>query len=76
MHDASFKINFGNEAVSIPFAAVTKFEKATKKDIKILVCLCALGRLATDVETAVIVSSFGHNHFECILDGDGVEHCV
>ena len=33
MPDASFKINFGNEAVSIPFAAVTKFEKATKKDM-------------------------------------------
>ncbi len=52
MSDASLKINFGTEAVSIPFAAVSKFEKATKKDIKILICLCALGRLAADVDVA------------------------
>ena len=52
MPDATLKINFGNEAVSIPFAAVAKFDKATKKDIKILVCLCAMGRLAADLETA------------------------
>ena len=52
MPDATLKINFGNEAVSIPFAAVAKFDKATKKDIKILVCLCAMGRLAADPETA------------------------
>lgn len=64
MPDASFKINFGNEAVSIPFAAVTKFEKATKKDIKILVCLCALGRLAADVETAKKAVASDHGFSE------------
>ena len=52
MPDASLKINFGNEAVSVPFAALSKFDKATKKDIKILVCLCAMGRFASDVELA------------------------
>ncbi len=52
MPKAELKINFGNEAVSIPFAAVSKLEKATKKDIKILICLCALGRGASDLEAA------------------------
>ena len=62
MPDATLKINFGNEAVSIPFAAVAKFDKATKKDIKILVCLCAMGRLAADLETAkrTVASELGY----------------
>lgn len=62
MPDATLKINFGNEAVSIPFAAVAKFDKATKKDIKILVCLCAMGRLAADPETAkrTVASELGY----------------
>ncbi len=52
MPKAELKINFGNGAVSLPYAAVQKFEKATKKDIKILVCLCALGRFVSNMETA------------------------
>lgn len=62
MPDATLKINFGNEAVSIPFAAVAKFDKATKKDIKILVCLCAMGRLAADPENAkrTVASELGY----------------
>ena len=62
MPDATLKINFGNEAVSIPFAAVAKFDKATKKDIKILVCLCAMGRFAADPETAkrTVASELGY----------------
>ena len=62
MPDATLKINFGNEAVSIPFAAVAKFDKATKKDIKILVCLCAMGRPAADLETAkrTVASELGY----------------
>lgn len=61
MLDASLKINFGAEAVSIPFAAVSRFEKATKKDIKILVCLCALGRFAADMDAAkkTVAEEFG-----------------
>lgn len=52
MPDAIIKINFGHGAVSLPYAAVEKFDKATKKDIKILVCLCALGCRATDITAA------------------------
>lgn len=63
MPKSEFKINFGNGAVSLPFAAIGKFEKATKKDIKILVCLCAMGRFASDIEKAknTIVSELGYN---------------
>ena len=61
MLDASLKINFGTEAVSIPFAAVSRFEKATKKDIKILICLCSLGRLAADIDAVkkAVAKEFG-----------------
>lgn len=52
MPEGTFKINFGQAAVSLPYAALEKFEKATKKDIKILVCLCSLGRLASDIGAA------------------------
>lgn len=61
MPKGTLKINFGQAAVSLPYAALEKFEKATKKDIKILVCLCSLGRMASDMETVVrtVVSELG-----------------
>ena len=61
MPKGTLKINFGQAAVSFPYAAIEKIEKATKKDIKILVCLCSLGRMASDLETAVkaVVSELG-----------------
>ncbi len=52
MPENKLKINYGSQVASIPFAALSSFDKATKKDIKILIGLCSLGGACRDEKAA------------------------